>query len=164
MVARLIAALERFEEALLVLALSAMVATIGAQVLARYVFAYPLAWTEELARYLFLWVVFLGASQAMRRHEHIAVGLLADRLPRHVRQLVAVMLNGLIAAFLAVLVMQGWKVVGVVAPLKSIALKVSMAVVYLPLVVGGAIMLVRVMADTVRVIRHGPERTGARSI
>lgn len=164
MIAKTTAVLERIEEAFLVLVLTAMVATIGGQVVARYVFNAPFSWSEELARYLFLWVVFLGASQAMRRQEHIAVGLLVDRLPFRVRQLVIVLLNGLIASFLAVLVLQGWKVVGVVAPLKSIALKVTMAVVYLPLVVGGAIMLVRILVQTVNVIRHGPERTGVRTI
>lgn len=164
MIARTVAFLEWIEEACLVLVLTVMVAAIGAQVVARYIFNAPFSWSEELARYLFLWVVFLGASQAMRRHEHIAVGLLVDRLPFRVRQLVIVLLNGLIASFLAVLVLQGWKIVGVVAPLKSIALKVTMAVVYLPLVVGGAIMLVRILVQTVNVIRRGPERTGVRSI
>lgn len=164
MIARTIAVLERIEEAFLVLVLTVMVATIGAQVIARYVFNAPFSWSEELARYLFLWLVFLGASQAMRRNEHIAVGLLIDRLPFRVRQLVIVLINCLIASFLAVLVFQGWKVVGVVAPLKSIALKVTMAVVYLPLVVGGTTMLVRILIQTVHVIRHGPERTIARTI
>lgn len=164
MIARIVAFLEWIEEACLVVVLTAMVAAIGAQVVARYIFNAPFSWSEELARYLFLWVVFLGASQAMRRHEHIAVGLLIDRLPLRLRQMVIVLLNGLIASFLAVLVLQGWKIVGVVAPLKSIALKVTMAVVYLPLVVGGAIMFVRIVAQTVNVIRHGPERTGVRSI
>ncbi len=164
MIAKIAAILERIEEAFLVLVLSTMVAAIGAQVVARYVFNTPFSWSEELARYLFLWVVFLGASQAMRRHEHIAVGLMVDRLPFRVRQLVIVLLNGLIASFLAVLVVQGWKVVGIVAPLQSIALKVTMAVVYLPLVVGGAIMFVRIILQTINVIRHGPERTGVPSL
>lgn len=164
MIARIVAVLERIEEAVLVLVLTSMVAAIGAQVLARYVFNVPFSWTEELARFLFMWLVFLGASQALRRHEHIAVGLLVDRLPLRLRQLVIVLLNGLIASFLVVVVLQGWKVVGVVAPLKSIALKVTMAVFYLPLVVGSAIMLVRILVQTVNVIRHGPERTVVRSI
>lgn len=164
MIAGLVKLLERLEEGLIVLVLSTMVTTIGAQVLARYVFNVPLSWTEELARFLFLWLVFLGASQAMRRNEHIAVGLLVDYLPFRVRQLIIVILNGFVAAFLAVLVFQGVHVVQVVAPLKSIALKVTMAVVYLPLVVGGAIMLVRIVVKTANVIRHGPERTGSRTI
>jgi TRAP-type C4-dicarboxylate transport system permease small subunit len=164
MISRIVAILERVEEALLVFVLTAMVATIGAQVLARYVFNVPLSWTEELARYLFIWLVFLGASQAMRRNEHIAVGLLADRLPFRVRQINTVLLDGLVAGFLLMLVIMGWRVVQVVAPLQSIALKVSMAVVYLPLVVGGAVMVLRTVAHMVKVIRHGPERTATPSL
>lgn len=163
--ARLLAALlERLEELLIAFTLSAMVVTITTQVLARYVFNIPLAWTEELARYLFLWLVFLGASQAMRRGEHIAIGFFVELLPVPVRLAAGVFVHTLIAAFLFVLVLMAWKVVGVVAPLKSIALKVSMAVVYLPLVVGGAAMFVRTLATIVTILRHGPARIGTSSL
>lgn len=163
--ARLFAALlERLEELMIASALTAMVATITAQVLARYVFNVPLAWTEELARYLFIWLVFLGASQAMRRGEHIAIGLFVELLPVPLRLAAGVFVNTLVAAFLAVLVVMAWKVVGVVAPLKSIALKVTMAVVYLPLVVGGAAMFVRTLFTIGRILRYGPARIGASSL
>lgn len=163
--ARLLAALlERLEELMIATALTAMVVTITAQVLARYVFNVPLAWTEELARYLFIWLVFLGASQAMRRGEHIAIGLFVEMLPVPVRLAAGVLINTMVAAFLAVLVVMAWRVVGVVAPLKSIALKVTMAVVYLPLVVGGAAMFVRTLINIGRILRHGPARISANSL
>lgn len=164
-IAKLVAALlERLEEVMIASVLSAMVVTITAQVLARYVFNVPLSWTEELARYLFLWLVFLGASQAMRRGEHIAIGLFVEMLPTPVRLAAGVFVHTLVAAFLAVLVLMAWKIVGVVAPLKSIALKVSMAVVYLPLVVGGAAMFVRTLVTIGRILRNGPAHIGASSL
>ena len=156
--------LERVEELAVAAVLTAMVVTITAQVLARYVFNVPLAWTEELARYLFIWLVFLGASQAMRRGEHIAIGFFVDMLPRPVRLAASLLVQTLMAAFLAVLVLMAWRIVGVVAPLKSIALKVTMAVVYLPLVVGGAAMLVRTLCGIVDTIRHGAREIATRSI
>ena len=140
--------------------LLAMVATIEVQVMARHVFNVPLSWTGELVRYLFIWLVFLGAPQAMRRGEHIAIGLFFNVLPRPLHTTASIFINTLVAAFLAVLVVMGWKVVGVVGPLESIALKVSMAVVYLPLVAGGAAMLVRTRIVIVRTIRRGVDEIG----
>lgn len=156
--------LERAEETVIGLVLATMLVTIIAQVFARYVANYPLAWTEELARYLFVWLVFLGASQAMRHGEHIAVGLIADALPDPARRAIAVCVQALIAGFLIVLIVQGVRVVTIVAPLPSIALKVSMAAVYLAIPVAGLAMLVRTLATIVTIIRHGAPEVGAQSL
>jgi TRAP-type C4-dicarboxylate transport system permease small subunit len=48
------------------------------QVLLRYVFSNPVAWIEEMSRYLFVWIVFLGAALAFRRGEHIQVDILKN--------------------------------------------------------------------------------------
>jgi TRAP-type C4-dicarboxylate transport system permease small subunit len=49
--------------------LTAMLLTVGLQVLARYVFFSPPSWTEELARYLMIWAGLLGATVAFYRRE-----------------------------------------------------------------------------------------------
>ncbi|MCJ7829964.1 MAG: TRAP transporter small permease, partial [Desulfobacterales bacterium] len=65
--------------ALLLFALLLVVAT--AQVLFRYVLIMPLPWTEELARFLLVWVTFLGAASITRRKLHIAVEYFIARFP-----------------------------------------------------------------------------------
>ncbi len=50
-------------------------------VIARFVFASPLIWSDEVASILFLWLVMFGAAVALRRGEHMRLGVLADRLP-----------------------------------------------------------------------------------
>ncbi len=50
------------------------------QILFRYVFMYPLPWTEELARFTLVWVTFLGAASATRRKLHLAVDFFINRL------------------------------------------------------------------------------------
>jgi len=45
------------------------------QVIARYAFGHPITWTEEVCRYLFVWVVFVGAGVAERSRAHIHAGL-----------------------------------------------------------------------------------------
>lgn len=50
------------------------------QVAARYVLAQPSSWTEELARFLLIWVSLLGAAYLTGQHAHIAIDLLSERL------------------------------------------------------------------------------------
>jgi TRAP-type C4-dicarboxylate transport system permease small subunit len=60
---------------------AATIVVVSAQVVWRYVFNDSLVWTEELSRYLFTWMIFLGAALAVKEATHIRVSLLVDRLP-----------------------------------------------------------------------------------
>jgi TRAP-type C4-dicarboxylate transport system permease small subunit len=51
------------------------------QFFTRYVMNDSLAWTEEIARYALIWVVFVGAAMVTRRNSHIAVELVSNLLP-----------------------------------------------------------------------------------
>jgi TRAP-type C4-dicarboxylate transport system permease small subunit len=156
--------LEACEEFLLAAAMIGALLALVLQVVSRYALGLPLAWTEELARYCFVWAVFVGASQVMRYREHIAITLVTEMLPHRVQQVVALAMNLLMIVFLAVLVWQGWLVAAKVAPLSSIALDVSMAAVYVPLPLASAVMIVRLVADSREVLRTGPRHVAPRSL
>lgn len=161
---RALALAERFEEALLVGTLTATFACLLLQVGSRYLFNLPLAWTEEAARYLFIWAVFIGASQAMRTREHIAIGFFVEKLPARLRQVIAVVMHVLSAAFLMVVIVKGLQIADKVADLPATATEVSMALVYLPLPLAGTVMLLRTLAEMVRVVRRGPVAVEHRSL
>jgi TRAP-type transport system small permease protein len=80
---------------------------ITAQVLWRYAFGSPLVWTEEAARYLFMWITFLGAALAVRDGIHIRVTLLTDRLPARVRRVMTVVQLVLMVLLMGFLVYVG---------------------------------------------------------
>lgn len=61
--------------------LVALIVAVGANVFGRYVLNDSIAGSDEMARYLFIWVIFLGAALAHLHREHIAVQLVTDRLP-----------------------------------------------------------------------------------
>lgn len=156
--------LEYCEESLLLAAMATTFALLLLQVFSRYVFNWPLAWTEELARYLFVWSVFIGASQAMRTREHIAIGMVVDRLPRRLAIVVALVMSALVASFLLVVIVKGIELAAKVADLPSTALEVSMAFVYVPVPLAGAIMLIRLIADAYRIATTGPIEIEHRSL
>lgn len=81
---------ERLVEWLMALALAVMVVLIFGNVVLRYAFNSGIAWAEEVSRLMFVWLIFLGAILALRRHAHLGVELLQARLPRAVRRACAV--------------------------------------------------------------------------
>lgn len=52
------------------------------QVILRYVFSSPLVWVEEIARFLFIWITFLGSYLALRKEMHFQVKILTNYLPK----------------------------------------------------------------------------------
>jgi TRAP-type C4-dicarboxylate transport system permease small subunit len=76
-------------------------------VLLRYVFKSPLAWSEEVARYMFIWMVFLGFSIAEKSGDHFRIGVFIEMVPPAVRLFIEIFLNGLIFYALFVLYQEG---------------------------------------------------------
>jgi TRAP-type transport system small permease protein len=72
----------RLAEVLLVLMLAAMVAMVFGNVVLRYGFDSGLMFSEELSRFFFIWITFLGAIIAMRDNAHLGLDTLIRVLPR----------------------------------------------------------------------------------
>ena len=66
--------------ALLVLLVVVLVSSVAWQVLSRYLLENPSPWTEELARFLLIWISMLGASYAFRQNAHLGLELLPEKL------------------------------------------------------------------------------------
>jgi TRAP-type C4-dicarboxylate transport system permease small subunit len=73
---------------LMVLALSSMVVLVFGNVVMRYAFNSGITWSEEIARFAFIWLIFLGAIGAMKDNQHLGVDMLIQRLPKNWRKLV----------------------------------------------------------------------------
>jgi len=76
-----------------------MVLVTLAQVIFRYLLEAPLPWSEELARYCFVWIVFLGGAIGFFRGVHLGVDLLVNALPQRLRSVLDLLINALIAGF-----------------------------------------------------------------
>ncbi len=68
--------LNSFEEFFLAILLPAMVIIVFANTIGRYTGWFSLDWAEESARYMMIWLVFLGISAAAKKNAHFAVGVL----------------------------------------------------------------------------------------
>lgn len=80
----------------------ASIIDVFAQVLFRYVFHSPIAWTEQAARYLFLFMCMLGLPVAFRNKGLIAFDLIVEKFPKKVQAIIGffgMILTGAFSAF-----------------------------------------------------------------
>lgn len=76
-------------------------------VLGRYVFAIPLPWTEEVARFAFIWLAFIGLSVAERHNAHFRISYFVDRLPDRPKSWIFVFNELVVFSVLATLLVEG---------------------------------------------------------
>lgn len=87
--------------------LALLVLDVWLGVLVRYVIPLPLTFTEELARYLMIWMALLAVSSGIVYREHIGVEFIFGRLPAPVRRWLAVSFDVIAFAFFFVLFFYG---------------------------------------------------------
>ena len=72
------------------------------QVVARYVFNNSLSWSEELARYLFIWLVFIGISYGAKQMKHLRIDVFLQIFPKKIRPYILILSDIIVLAFAAV--------------------------------------------------------------
>ena len=72
---------EHMEKILCVIFLALMSIIIVLQVFFRYVLNNSLSWSEELARYLFIWMIYIGISLGVKMDKHICVDAVYTFMP-----------------------------------------------------------------------------------
>lgn len=150
---RALAALDRIVFVTIALLMAGMVLNVGVQVVWRYGFSDPPTWTEELARYLFTWMAFLGAGLAFGRGSHIAVDVLVVALRGRARQGLFILGSAMVLVFLLMLCWQGVKMTLLTSNTRSASLGMNIAFVYAALPVGAALGAIFVVGNLIRALR-----------
>lgn len=97
------------EEAFTSVLLLAIVILVFIAAITRY-FGTPINWSVDVAQALFVWVIFVGAHQAMLESRHIGVSFVVDRLHPNVRMGIQVAVGLVIAVFLVAIIVYGIQV------------------------------------------------------
>jgi C4-dicarboxylate transporter DctM subunit len=123
------------------------------QVLMRYGFNQPALWPEEVIRWSFLWLVFLGTALAVRGGDHIRIDALANALPGRFSTISEVVVAALTALALGSLVVQGYAYATQTTVL-SASLGLTLMGAYLAVPVGSALAVINLARKPV----HGAPR------
>lgn len=113
------------------------------QVLTRYVLGTPSDWSEEAARYLYVYVVFLGTSAGISNRSHVSIAYFTDILPPGARLAASLLVDVLILAFLAIMVWWGIKATLRNVDIPLAVTQVSYAWVYVVIPLTSVTMIVR---------------------
>ena len=139
-------AVARLERGATVALLAVTVALVILQVFFRYVLNSSLSWSEEAARYLFIWSAVLGFSSSVHAGRLFSFDMVARRLDARGRAVCAVLFVIAAAGFLWALVVSGGALVAGTVTQSSPAMNLPMAVPYAALPVGGLLIALHFLA------------------
>ncbi len=152
---KLVNAYNSLEAHILAFSLAFTTLLIFVQVCLRYIFNNSLPWSEELARYIFIWQIWLGTSVAMKEKEHICLDMLNNKLQGKAKLALALLANVLMLLFCAFLAKYGWDLVHSMMTRgnKSVALRIPMWIIYSSLPFSQLVVTLRVAGRIVENVR-----------
>ncbi len=120
----------------------------------RYLFNLPIAWSDELAKILLVWLTFIGGAAASRRGRHLKIEDLLKKMVDRKKSFFHRLINIVVALFLIIFIWKGFSMAYEVRNQVTDALQISNTIYYIPLPLGGIIML----PYNIRNIFYGGER------
>jgi TRAP-type C4-dicarboxylate transport system permease small subunit len=126
------------------------------QVILRYVFGSPMTWSEELARYLFIWCAFLGWVIASRKNGHLAMTFLAERLPAPAQRALSAAIHLATVFFAWILGSRGWRLVTNNWDVDNVAVPLSLGAVYLIVPLASLAIAAYALAALAAIFRRPP--------
>jgi TRAP-type transport system small permease protein len=125
--------------------MAVMVVVIALQVWYRFILNNPLDWSEELGRYVFVWISFLGSAAGVRYQVHLGIDVLEKIVRQNAFHYVVVLVNIVIQIFLLFVIYWGFKLLGIVQFQTSPSMLIPMTYPYAAVPVGAFFMLINSM-------------------
>ncbi len=156
-VTTLVKALSKFDQILakgegwvLIALVVVMTVVVFLQVIYRYLLTQPLYWSEELARYLFVWISIFGAAHSVQRRGHFGMDFFYRMLPDTGRRFLIFVIYLLMGVVILVLLVQGIILVQKTTAQQSPAMEISMGWAYACLPVGASLMAIHLMVIIIK--------------
>ncbi len=143
------------EKTLAALFLFVILATMGAQVFARYFFGAPFPWSEEVARLALIWMTFMSAAFVMAEGRHITVDVLSPRLSVRGQLWLECLSHGIVAGTCLLLLIGGIRFVWYVGKVGSPSLGIPMSWWYGAVDLGLLLMAIHSVVNLLQVLATG---------
>jgi len=135
--------------------LVAMTGIIFTNVSLRYLTNESIPWADEVARYLMIWMTFLGAGLVLRQGGHVAITNLQDALPGVAQRVMRGAIVVLLMGFFAYMIWVGQDYMSRMGRQLTPATRISFWYVYLAIPVGFALLMVHLALIAPRFVRAG---------
>ncbi len=154
----MLALLDRFLKGLLTFLVGLLTVSVFLQVLIRFVFKYPLPWTEEVSRVAFAYSIFVGAAIAVREKAHLNVDFVLVALPAGLARALKLAGTLLVGVFLVFMTWQGIVFVRATGVQVTPVMQVPFRYLYLIIPSSGALMLLYLVVGGLADLRKGDGR------
>lgn len=143
------------EEYLGLLFLTIMCLSMFLQLFSRFIMSEPLVFTEEIMRYSYLWIVFLGISIALKHRNHIRIDFFLELLPAGLKKSITILINITSMAIFCFMVYWGILFVDFTRMINSPALEISLMWVSIVIPLGYILAIIRTLQDLWRNLKSG---------
>ncbi|KGR77934.1 TRAP transporter small permease [Ureibacillus sinduriensis] len=135
------------ERVTLLILLAVMTIVTVLQVFMRYVMENSLSWSEELARFCFIWLVYIGISYGVKRAKHVRVEAILSILKRRGKFVINQIANVLFLYFAIYATYYGFSIVNTIQTTGQTApaLGISMSIMYLGMPIGMLLTIIRLV-------------------
>lgn len=136
--------LDKIVSWMLITLMGLMVLNVSWQVLSRYVVQNPSSFTDELSRYMLIWLGMLGAAYVAGQNQHLAIDILPNKLSGKPKMKLLVLINSLVLLFaLIAMVLGGSNLVYITYILeqKSATLQIPLAYIYTIIPISGLLVV-----------------------
>lgn len=148
----------KFENLLNSAALIVVLIVISLQIIMRYVFNRPLLWSEELSRYLYVWIAWLGCAFCAGTRSHISVPLLFDILPVWMQNILTIVGNLIVIGAMCYLIPNAMSYALGQNAFMASTMPVKRSWLFIALPIGLILTTVQLILDTViRIMEHTGE-------
>jgi TRAP-type C4-dicarboxylate transport system permease small subunit len=137
----------KFIEMLMALMFGGMIALVLFNVILRYFFNSGITWSEELARFLFFWLIFLGAIGAMRDNSHLGVDTVIKRLSPRAQKLAYIVGQILMLITMIILVKGSFDLTMINLGSKASATNLPLSFIYGTGIVTGICISINILAN-----------------
>ncbi|WP_461206220.1 TRAP transporter small permease [Clostridium sp. DL1XJH146] len=141
--------LYKIEDAILIACLGIMGLVLFFQVVMRFVFDSPLMWSEELVRFIQIWIAFLGIGYGIRAESHISMVIVYNKFSEKMQQVISIISNIFILGCFLVFIPHAYNFVEMQHNIASSAMGIKMSIVYIPVVIGSVVYIFYCIADSV---------------
>lgn len=150
MMSRLAKGFESMQTKLCSFMLAFMCLMVVVQVLLRYVFNFSFVWSEELIRYLMIWMVMIGSALVQNKNEHVRIDFFPMLAGPRGRRLMETIFRLCTLAFLAIILIKGVRMVYFNRLFESSGLRISMLWASLAIPLGALLMGAYTVRDLIR--------------
>lgn len=145
--------IRKLNDTLVMIVLALLSIFVIVQVFCRYFLSAPLTWSEELARYLQIWMVMLGSATMMRKGGHLAIDIVTASMPPKVKRVTDVIVYLATIIFFGIVLYYGIFLTMNAGRQTSPAVNMPMSFVYAALPTGSALILMETIIRFINFLR-----------